>query len=57
MRAKMGLVDVIPSKKTEVGLNSAAAASYGRGDYQRLLDTEILSKDYEGFSILSSSIN
>jgi len=27
----MGLVDVIPSKKTEVGLNSAAAASYGRG--------------------------
>jgi len=57
MRAKMGLVDVIPSKKTEVGLNSAPAASYGRGDYQRLLDTEILSKDYEGFSILSSSIN
>jgi len=57
MRAKMGLVDVIPSKKTEVGLNSAPAASYGRGDYQRLLDTEILSKDYEVFSILSSSIN
>jgi len=53
----MGLVDVIPSKKTEVGLNSAVTASYGRGDYQRLLDTEILSKDYEVFSILSSSIN